>query len=284
MNSMMDALKVLKVSRNADFQEIKQAYRQAALRYHPDSALGSSDPEQFRKVTEAFQFLRKTYDTSRPKVKRSNADLFSENEKNTESDVSNAVELSLEELINCVEFSPDRHIRQVALETIASRRECMGFQYLQALLSRNGFDSPKDVIWALGQPGLEPALEMLIPLVGCQDLETSAAAIRSLERICLSNRTKVIENLNRELSGGKLFFQKAFQKLKRFLIGSQSYNGQLGDLLIRTRQLSRDQLELALLLQKRFPLLLGQILRHLGYLSISELQHAVTLQKNYRFG
>ena len=284
MNSMMDALKVLKVSRNADFQEIKQAYRQAALRYHPDSALGSSDPEQFRIVTEAFQFLRKTYDTSRPKVKRSNADLFSENGKNTESDVSNAVELSLEELINCVEFSPDRHIRQVALETIASRRECMGFQYLQALLSRNGFDSRKDVIWALGQPGLEPAREMLIPLVGCQDLETSAAAIRSLERICLSNRTKVIENLNRELSGGKLFFQKVYQKLKRFLIGSQSSNGQLGGLLIRTRQLSRDQLELALLLQKRFPLLLGQILRHLGYLSISELQHAVTLQKNYRFG
>jgi len=59
MNSMMDALKVLKVSRNADFQQIKQAYRQAALRYHPDSALGSSDPEQFRIVTEAFQFLRK---------------------------------------------------------------------------------------------------------------------------------------------------------------------------------------------------------------------------------
>ena len=212
---MMDALKVLKVSRNADFQQIKQAYRRAALRYHPDSALGSSDPEQFRKVAEAFQYLRKAYDSSHPQMNCSTADSFSGNEKNTDSDVSNAVELSLEELINCVEFSSDRHIRQVALETIASHRECMGFQYLQALLSRNGFDSRKDVIQALGQPGLEPAREMLIPLVGCQDLETSAAAIRSLERICLSNRTKVIDNLNRELSGGKLFFQKVYQKLIR---------------------------------------------------------------------
>jgi len=197
--------------------------------------------------------------------------------------VSNAVELSLEELINCFEYSSDPHVKQVALETIASRRECLGFQYLQGLLSKNSFDSRKDVIRALGQPGLEPAREMLIPLVGCKDLETSAAAIRSLERICLSNRSKAIEALDREFSSGKLFFQKALNKLKRILTGSSSSNGQLGQLLVRTRQLSHDQLELALLLQKRFPLLLGQILRHLGYLSISELQHAVSLQKNYRF-
>ena len=48
-----------KVPRNADFLQIKQAYRQAALRYHPDSALGSSNAEKFQKVTEAFQYLRK---------------------------------------------------------------------------------------------------------------------------------------------------------------------------------------------------------------------------------
>ena len=63
MNSMMDAMQVLKVPRNADFLQIKQAYRQAALRYHPDSALGSSNAEKFQKVTEAFQYLRKAYDT-----------------------------------------------------------------------------------------------------------------------------------------------------------------------------------------------------------------------------
>jgi hypothetical protein len=204
-------------------------------------------------------------------------------ERNKEEEATQAVELSLEELINCVEFSPDGHVRQVALEAIASRRECLGFQYLQGLLSRNGFEAKMEVIRALGQPGLEPAREMLIPLVGCQDLMVSAAAIRSLERICLSNRTKIIESLNRELSGGKRFFLNTFQKIKNFLIGNPPSQGKLGDLLIRTRQLSRDQLELALLMQKRFPLLLGQILRHLGYLSIPELQHAVSIQKNFRF-
>ena len=281
MNSMMDAMQVLKVPRNADFLQIKQAYRQAALRYHPDSGLGSSNAEKFQKVTEAFQYLRKAFDAP-PRKNHSNPDFFANHERNKE-EATQAVELSLEELINCVEFSPDEHVRQVALETIASRRECLGFQYLQGLLSRNGFEAKMEVIRALGQPGLEPAREMLIPLVGCKDLMVSAAAIRSLERICLSNRTKIIESLNRELSGGKRFFLNTFQKIKNFLIGNPPSQGKLGDLLIRTRQLSRDQLELALLLQKRFPLLLGQILRHLGYLSIPELQYAVSIQKNFRF-
>ena len=282
MNSMMDAMQVLKVPRNADFLQIKQAYRQAALRYHPDSALGSSNSEKFQKVTEAFQYLRKAFDAPSFRKNHSNPDFFSNHQRKQE-DATQALELSLEELINCVEFSTDEHVRQVALETIASRRECLGFQYLQSLLSRNGFEAKMEVIRALGQPGLEPALEMLIPLVGCQDLMVSAAAIRSLERICLSNRTKIIESLNRELSGGKRFFLNTIQKIQNFLVGNPPSQGKLGDLLIRTRQLSRDQLELALLLQKRFPLLLGQILRHLGYLSIPELQHAVSIQKNFRF-
>ena len=280
---MMDAMQVLKVPRNADFLQIKQAYRQAALRYHPDSALGSSNAEKFQKVTEAFQYLRKAFDAPTSGKNHSNPDFFTNHQRNKEEEATQAVELSLEELINCVEFSPDEHVRQVALETIASRRECLGFQYLQGLLSRNGFEAKMEVIRALGQPGLEPAREMLIPLVGCKDLMVSAAAIRSLERICLSNRTKIIESLNRELSGSKRFFLNTFQKIKNFLIGNPPSQGKLGDLLIRTRQLSRDQLELALLMQKRFPLLLGQILRHLGYLSIPELQHAVSIQKNFRF-
>ncbi|MEC7563306.1 MAG: DnaJ domain-containing protein, partial [SAR324 cluster bacterium] len=233
MNSMMDAMQVLKVPRNADFLQIKQAYRQAALRYHPDSALGSSNAEKFQKVTEAFQYLRKAFDAPSSRKNHSNPDFFANHDRNQE-EVTQAVELSLEELINCVEFSPDEHVRQVALETIASRRECLGFQYLQGLLSRNGFEAKMEVIRALGQPGLEPAREMLIPLVGCKDLMVSAAAIRSLERICLSNRTKIIESLNRELSGSKRFFLNTFQKIKNFLIGNPPSQGKLGDLLIRT--------------------------------------------------
>ena len=76
MNSMMDAMQVLKVPRNADFLQIKQAYRQAALRYHPDSALGSSNAEKFQKVTEAFQYLRKAFDAPTSRKNHSNSDFF----------------------------------------------------------------------------------------------------------------------------------------------------------------------------------------------------------------
>ena len=74
MNSMMDAMQVLKVPRNADFLQIKQAYRQAALRYHPDSALGSSDAEKFQKVTEAFQYLRKAFEAPTSRKNHTNPD------------------------------------------------------------------------------------------------------------------------------------------------------------------------------------------------------------------
>ena len=104
MNSMMDAMQVLKVPRNADFLQIKQAYRQAALRYHPDSALGSSNAEKFQKVTEAFQYLRKAFDAPSSRKNHFNPDFFVNHERNKEEEATRAVELSLEELINCVEF------------------------------------------------------------------------------------------------------------------------------------------------------------------------------------
>jgi len=40
-------------------------------------------------------------------------------------------------------------------------------------------------------------------------------------------------------------------------------------------------LEMALLMQKRFPLLLGQVLRYLEYVSIPEIQKSIACQKNF---
>ena len=282
MNPMMKSLNELGVPRGANFQQIKQAYRQAALCYHPDSSRGIADPERFRRVTEAFQYLREAYCHSTTTiVEQAFSDSFKAGEEQNPEEKT-AVELSLEELINCVEHSPNPHVRQVALETIAARRECRGYQFLQDLIHQWSFESRMEVIQALGQRGLEPAREILFPLIGRYNLETSAAAIRALEQICAGNRAKVIQRLSQEVSDWKMTLRHPFLFLKNFLFGSSVYTGKLGDLLVRTRLLSQDQLELALLLQKRFPLLLGQILRHLGYLSIPELQHAISLQRNYR--
>ena len=56
---MSDYYQLLGVSRGADTEEIKKAYRQLALKYHPDRNQGSKEAEErFKEVTEAYEVLR----------------------------------------------------------------------------------------------------------------------------------------------------------------------------------------------------------------------------------
>jgi DnaJ family protein C protein 7 len=58
-----DFYKILGISRSADENEIKKAYRKCALKYHPDKAAGKSEQEKeeaekiFRDVGEAYEVL-----------------------------------------------------------------------------------------------------------------------------------------------------------------------------------------------------------------------------------
>jgi len=62
---MADYYETLGINKNASIQEIKQAFRNLAQKYHPDKAGGST--EKFREINEAYQTLsdperRKMYD------------------------------------------------------------------------------------------------------------------------------------------------------------------------------------------------------------------------------
>lgn len=55
----------LGVSRDADADEIKKAYRQLAMRYHPDRSDEPDAEEKFKRVTEAYEVLRDAEKRSR---------------------------------------------------------------------------------------------------------------------------------------------------------------------------------------------------------------------------
>lgn len=58
MTSANDYYEVLGVSRNATQEEVKSAYRKAALKYHPDKNPGNKEAEEkFKKASEAYSVL-----------------------------------------------------------------------------------------------------------------------------------------------------------------------------------------------------------------------------------
>ena len=163
-------------------KQLKQAYRQSVMRYHPDTAeSGNGNTEKFRQVTEAYQLLQKmnAYEaaaSSKKTVSRTSnlrqkfSSVFfnkrrQENQaekpwwekidipQNNEKIKVNrqTTNLSLEELINCVELSANQYVRQVALEAIAAKRDEGGVKYLLHLLQNSENSSRNQVIQALGK-------------------------------------------------------------------------------------------------------------------------------------
>lgn len=55
---MKDYYKILGISRDADAETIKRAYRSLALRYHPDRNSAPDAEERFKEATEAYEVLR----------------------------------------------------------------------------------------------------------------------------------------------------------------------------------------------------------------------------------
>jgi len=172
-------------------------------------------------------------------------------------------------------------VRQVALEAIAAKKDEGGVKYLLHLLQNSETSNRNQVIQALGQCGFQQLNKYLLPFVSDPDIEISASAIKALERINAANRSLVIEILRTEKPSWQPSILQPLAKLKNKVFSTTSSKRRLGNLLLRARKLTEEQLEIALLMQKRFPLLLGQILRYLEYVTISEIQKSVASQKNF---
>ena len=291
-------------------KQLKQAYRKSVMRYHPDTAKGGGNTEKFRQVTEAYKLLQKMTDemhrsskssTSRAyDLKQKFTSVFKKNKQikpqttkkwpdKTEFHKSDnekikvnqqTSRLSLKELINCVELSENEFVRQVAMEAIAARKEESGVKYLLQLLQKSNSSFRSHVIKAIGLSGFQITTQPLLSFVMDDSIEISTSAIKALENISTINRTYIIEFLNKNMSNWKNPIFINLSKLKKNLSYATKSKYLLGKILLRSNKITKEQLEIALLLQKRFPLLLGQILRHLEYVSIPDIQNSVKSQRN----
>ena len=61
------ACQTLNVNTNSSFEDVKGAYRKLALEFHPDKNKKKNDDKQFKKITEAYHYLKKEHKSSRKK-------------------------------------------------------------------------------------------------------------------------------------------------------------------------------------------------------------------------
>jgi len=76
------ALRVLDVKHNSSQVEIKTAYRKLALELHPDKNKDKKEDEQFKKITEAYNHLKKNHNQKSIPVHQE----YTESKSNTKSD------------------------------------------------------------------------------------------------------------------------------------------------------------------------------------------------------
>ena len=55
------AIKVLNVNQDSSQEEIKAAYRKLALEVHPDKNQDKKEDGEFKKITEAYTYLKKNH-------------------------------------------------------------------------------------------------------------------------------------------------------------------------------------------------------------------------------
>eukprot|EP01064_Diplonema_japonicum_P021569 TRINITY_DN3113_c0_g1_i1.p1 TRINITY_DN3113_c0_g1~~TRINITY_DN3113_c0_g1_i1.p1 ORF type:complete len:500 (+),score=111.53 TRINITY_DN3113_c0_g1_i1:41-1540(+) len=70
-----DYYKILFVSRTADTQEIKKAYRKLAMIHHPDKLAGDLSPEEIEKAEDLYKDISESYQVLSDKEKRRRYDL-----------------------------------------------------------------------------------------------------------------------------------------------------------------------------------------------------------------
>ncbi|MBF0286186.1 MAG: DnaJ domain-containing protein [SAR324 cluster bacterium] len=266
----------------ATFVELKKAYRRAVLQYHPDSAAGHGDPEKFNSVIQAYRVLKNKYEKktfSGPQARFSNRKPQSSSTSGHGITVdATTAQMPLHVLIHNLENSDNRFVQMIAIKAIALKRSTEATHYLVRLLNQLDTQTQCYVIQTIEQLKLYQACPLLLSWVLSKDPDVSLQTIKSLEAMSPTNRRQIIQKLKSTHEKYWEAFVSPFQDAFRRINSRQKKV--LGDILLNESRISKEQLEIALLLQKRHALLLGEILQKLNYISITEVQKALLTQKH----
>ncbi len=272
MNPTFSPYAELGVRPDVTLQELKQAYRQAVLRYHPDSAVGATNSLKFHAVTEAYKELRAIVDQSQ-REKGSERQHPTSRKKNQLLDGEQldrqTLELDVPALQQLLCESDNSHVRKVAAIALFLKKEASLTKKLLNIAKQPTMSNIRKAILSAMHIGPRKKVVSILLSVACEsDLEIAVIAIQQLEKIDASLRGKILFKL-------RMAHLSLWERTKRvfdpdiLLITQYS---QLGDQLCQRGLLSQEQLQIALVLQKKFPLLLGQILRQLNYVQPHELR------------
>lgn len=275
----------LGIAPTATLEDLKKAYRQAVLRYHPDSARGKGDPEKFNSVVSAYRQLTELYEKNRHSSTRSHQGPYQRTRTERPSHRTGPLvdqattTMPIYSLIRILENSENPFVRMVAIEALVAKRSPTAHHLLLNYLYKTDAATQKRIIRILGREKLSIATSALFQFVADHDLELKLEAIRALEQISVFNRAKILEQLKElEVNHWKEWVQPFKSKVTGLLKGIKV--PKLGKILLEHDKIDDIQLELGLLLQKRHNLLLGEIFRKLEYISYKDMQEALAWQKH----
>lgn len=276
---------LLGVPPTATFEELKRAYRHAVLRYHPDSARGKGDPEKLNAVLQAYQLLKAKYETcgnwsTKPTAPPRPAPRYQPPKPAAHMEIdAMTAQMSIEELIQILEFSNNPHVHKTAMKALALKQDSLIQDHLSDLLNRVSPAIQCQLIRLIRETNFIRAGATIFQGIQHSNLDIAVETIKSLESLNIGNRNRILQSLQTDQSN---LWQKVFTPVKSNLQRLQFRKGankSLGGILLNHDHLSQEQLELALLLQKKHPILLGSLLKKLGYISSHEIQEALSLQK-----
>lgn len=182
----MNYYNALNISSVADLNQIKKAFRKAAIRYHPDANGGGGNTLMFIKAVEAYRFLQNSF-----KGERGNAGC------NRARDDSR--DIYFINLKDTLEASQDECAKKTAARAILNNFKWRALTPIRKALANASTELTKEILYGLAEFGDWTALQIIREYLISKDIRIASLAVKLLKKV--DNRYARILLKNMECDG-----------------------------------------------------------------------------------